>query len=323
VDEARRLDIARNHTATHLLQLALRRVLGEHVQQRGSLVAPDRLRFDFSHLEALNPEELYKVNRIVNDIIRADLPVYDQTLPYSQAIAEGAIALFDEKYGDEVRVVKIGEASISAELCGGTHVRATGEIGFFRISSEGSIGAGLRRIEAASGRGAEEFISDQLDGLHKVAEALETSPAEVPGKVSQMLAELETERRRAASLENELSKGTAVALLEKVEVINGIKVVAAGVASCRMEALREISDRLREKLESAIIVLGALHNNRPIFLAAVTPDLVAKGYNAGQIVNQVAQVAGGKGGGKAHFAQAGGRDKDKLDEAISSVLGII
>jgi len=323
VNEARRLDIARNHTATHLLQLALRQVLGEHVQQRGSLVAPDRLRFDFSHLEALSPEELYKVNRIVNGIIRSNLPVYDQTLPYQEAIAAGAIALFDEKYGDNVRVVKIGEAAISAELCGGTHVRATGEIGYFQIASEGSIGAGLRRIEAATGRGAEEFVSGQLDGLHKVAEALESSPAEVSDKISHLLTELEAERRRAAALENELSKNTAAVLLDRVEVINGVKVVAAGVASYRMEALREISDRLRAQLKSVIIVLGAVHNNRPIFLAAVTPDLVAKGYNAGRIVNQVAQVTGGKGGGKAHFAQAGGRDKDKLDEAIGSVREII
>jgi len=323
VDVERRLDIARNHTATHLLQMALRQVLGEHVQQRGSLVAPDRLRFDFSHLEALTREQVQKVSHLVNDKIRQNLLVYDQTMPYQKAIEDGAIALFGEKYGDEVRVVKIGESAVSAELCGGTHVNATGEIGFFQIISEGSIGAGLRRIEAVTGRGAEEFINRQLRSLHNVAESLESSPAEVQNRVSSLLAELGAERRRALSLENELSKKTAMSLLDKVEMVNGVRVIAARVSPYRLEALREISDQLRAQLKSVVIVLGTIHHNKPIFLAAVTPDLVAKGYNAGQIVNQIARVAGGRGGGKAHFAQAGGRHKDKLDEALRTVKNLI
>jgi len=323
VDKERRWDIARNHTATHLLQMALRQVLGEHVQQRGSLVAPDRLRFDFSHLEALTKEEIEEVNRIVNDKIRQNLKVTDQRMSYRKAIEEGAIALFDEKYGDEVRVVKIGEEVISAELCGGTHVTATGEIGFFQVISEGSIGAGLRRIEAVSGRGAEEFVKAQLVSLHNVAKSLKRSPTEVQSRADDLVAELGRERRRALSLEGELSRRITASLVSQVEMVSGVKVLAARVPPYRLEALREISDQLREKLISVVIVLGTVYENKPLFLAAVTPDLVAKGYHAGKIVNQVAEVAGGRGGGKAQFAQASGRYKDKLDEALKRVKDFI
>jgi alanyl-tRNA synthetase len=323
VDKERRLDIARNHSATHLLQLALRQVLGEHVQQRGSLVAPDRLRFDFSHLEALTQEEIAEVNHIVNDKIRCNLPVYDKKMPYREAIEEGAIALFDEKYGDEVRVVKIGDEVISAELCGGTHVAATGEIGFFQIVSEGSIGSGLRRIEAVTGQGAEEFIRTQSVSLHNVAEALKASPAEVQSRISDLVNELDRERRRALNLERELAKRITASLISQVEEVNGVRVLSARVPPYRLETLREISDQIREQLKSVVIVLGTAYEDRPLFLAAVTPDLVAQGYHAGKIVNKVAEVAGGRGGGKAQFAQAGGRNSDKLDVALGRVKGII
>jgi alanyl-tRNA synthetase len=323
VNSERRRDIARNHTATHLLQMALRQVLGERVKQRGSLVAPDRLRFDFSHQKALTKEEIEEVSRIVNDKIRQNLKVKDQKMPYRKAIAEGAIALFDEKYGDEIRVVKIGEEVISAELCGGTHVTATGEIGFFRVISEGSIGAGLRRIEAVSGRGAEEFVKAQLDSLHNVAKSLKASPTEVQSRADDLIAELGRERRRALSLEGELSKRITASLVSQVEMVSGVKVLAARVPLYRLEALREISDQLRDQLRSVVIVLGTIYENRPLFLAAVTPDLVAKGYHAGKIVNQVAEVVGGRGGGRAQFAQASGRYKDKLDEALKRVKDFI
>ncbi len=323
VDKERRRDIARNHTATHLLQMALRQVLGERVEQRGSLVAPDRLRFDFSHLKALNKEEIEEVSRIVNNKIRQNLKVKDQKMQYRKAIDEGAIALFDEKYGDEVRVVKIGEEVISAELCGGTHVTATGEIGFFQIISEGSIGAGLRRIEAVSGRGAEEFVKAQLASLHNVAKSLKASPTEVQSRTDDLIAELGRERRRALSLEGELSKRITASLVSQVEMFSGVKVLAARVLPYRLEALREISDQLRDQLGSVVIVLGTIYEDRPLFLAAVTSDLVAKGYHAGKIVNQVAEVAGGRGGGKAQFAQASGRYKDKLDEALKRVKDFI
>ncbi|TET16479.1 MAG: hypothetical protein E3J75_05295, partial [Dehalococcoidia bacterium] len=323
VDGERRLDIARNHTATHLLQLALRQVLGEHVEQRGSLVAPDRLRFDFSHLTAMTKKELQETQHIVNAKIRQNLRVYGEEIPYKKAIEEGAIALFDEKYGDVVRAVKIGEPFISAELCGGTHVASTGEIGFFHIISETSIGAGLRRIEAVTGRGAEEFIDTQFSILHNVTESLGASPDDVQDKVSSLVTELNKERRRVLALERELSKKIATSLLAQTEVINGVKVLSAKVPSSRLEALREMSDLLREQLKSVVVVLGTIYDNKPVFLAAVTPDLVARGYNAGEIVKQVARVTGGSGGGKAQFAQAGGKYKGKLDEALRLVKSLI
>jgi len=323
VDMERRLDIARNHTATHLLHFALRRVLGEHVQQRGSLVVPDRLRFDFSHLNAMMPEELQEVSRIVNGEIRHNLRVYDQEMPYKKALEAGAIALFGEKYGDVVRVLKIGEPAISIELCGGTHVASTGEIGFLHIISESSIGAGLRRIEAVTGRGAEALMEQQVASLHNVAQTLGTSPDEIGDKVASLVDELGKERQRALTLERELSKEIVASLLAQAKEIKGVKVLAARVPSSRLEALREMGDLLREKLKSVVIVLGTVYNGKPFFLAAITPDLVAKGYNAGDIVKRVAEVTGGGGGGKAQFAQAGGKDKRKLDQALRLVETLI
>ncbi len=323
VDMERRLDIARNHTATHLLQSALRQVLGEHVQQRGSLVAPDRLRFDFSHLIAMTAEEIQGVQRIVNEKIRQNLKVYDEELPYKKAIDEGAIALFDEKYGDVVRVMKIGEPVVSAELCGGTHVASTGEIGYFHIISESSIGAGLRRIEAVTGRGAEEFIDQRLSELQKTAEYLDAELDTVGDKARELSSELKEERKRALALERELARNEADSLLGQAGVINGVTVLVARVRSARLEVLREMADLIRDKLGSAVVVLGTIYENKPVFLAAVTPDLTAKGYNAGEIVKRVAGVAGGGGGGKAGLAQAGGKYKEKLDEALKLVKTLI
>ena len=323
VDKERRLDIARNHTATHLLQSALRQVLGEQVQQRGSLVAPDRLRFDFSHLTAVTEKELQEVNHIVNDKIRRDLKVYDEEIPYKKAIEEGAIALFDEKYGDVVRVMKIGKPFVSAELCGGTHVASTEEIGFFHIIDESSIGAGLRRIEAVTGRGAEAFIDKRFSSLDKIAQLLGTSLDGAQDKVSSLITELDKERKQRLAVERELSKKTAESLLAQADVVKGVTVLAAKVPSVQPQALREMSDLLREKLKSAVVVLGTVYEDKPAFLAAVTPDLVAKGYDAGKIIKQVAKVAGGSGGGKARLAQAGGKDKAKLDEALRLVKDLI
>jgi len=309
VNRERRLDIARNHTATHLLQFALRRVLGEHVQQRGSLVAPDRLRFDFSHLTAMTKEEIGEVQRIVNEKVRQNLLVYDQNIPYKQAIESGAIALFDEKYGDMVRVLKIGSPAISIELCGGSHVAATGEIGFFQILTESSIGGGLRRIEAVTGRRAEEVIKQKIDSLSDEAAGI--------------LAELEKESKRVQTLERELARRQAESLLDRVEVVDGVKVLAAGVPSSSPQVLREMSDVIRDKLKSAVVVLGTIYEGKPAFVAAVTTDLVKKGYHAGEIVKRVAKVAGGGGGGRASLAQGGGKDKDKLDEALRLVRSLI
>ncbi|HAS05115.1 MAG TPA: alanine--tRNA ligase, partial [Dehalococcoidia bacterium] len=309
VDIERRLDIARNHTATHLLQYALRKVLGEHVQQRGSLVTPGRLRFDFSHMSAMTEEEIEKVQTIVNYEIRRNHSVCPVTMPYKQAVKEGAIALFDEKYGDQVRVLKIGEPQISAELCGGTHVSATGEIGYFQIISESSIGGGIRRIEAVSGRGAEQAIKDNIINLNKEILAVQT--------------ELDKERKQIQLLQRGKTKQEAESLLEKVETANGVKLLTSRIETVDNDMMRDMADILRSKLGSGIVVLGAVMDDKPSFIVAVTPDLVKKGYHAGKLVKHISSVAGGGGGGKPDMAQGGGKDIDKLEEAINSVKGIL
>jgi alanyl-tRNA synthetase len=323
VDTERRHDIARNHTATHLLQSALRQVLGEHIQQRGSLVAPERLRFDFSHLTAMTPEEIRAVQRIVNDKIRRNLRVYDEETDYKKAVAAGAIALFDEKYGDTVRVMHIGEPAVSAELCGGTHVAFTGEIGYFHIISEGSIGAGLRRIEAVTGRAAEELIEQRVSIIEGIAKSLEASTEDVVDKISGLINELGREKKLNRSLLQEMANEEAKSLLKRVEIVSGINLLVSTVRLSNLERMREMSDFIREKLKSVIVVLGGIFADKPFFIAAVTPDLVQKGYNAGNIVKKVSQVTGGGGGGRADFAQGSGKYADKLEEALRLVKDLI
>ncbi|MEW6033795.1 MAG: alanine--tRNA ligase [Chloroflexota bacterium] len=325
VDAERRADIMRNHTATHLLQAALRQVLGEHVQQRGSLVSPERLRFDFSHLRALEADEVERIQRLVNESIRRNLPVVGRVVQYQQAINEGAIALFDEKYGDTVRMVQVGEppARLSAELCGGTHVSATGNIGLLLITSEGSIGAGLRRIEAVTGRGAEGLAGSYMSSLQGLAEQLRSTPEEVPQKLAALQAELDAERKHSAQLERELSRRVAESLVGQATPVNGVTVLAARVSASTMAGLREMGDVLREKLGSAVIALGTVVDGRPQFLVMVTPDLVGRGLHAGKIALKVAQVTGGGGGGKPEMAQAGGKDRNKMAEALALVPGLV
>jgi len=323
VDVKRRLDIARNHTATHLLQFALRQVLGEHVRQRGSLIMAERFSFDFSHLVGMTEQEEREVQHIVNERIRQNLSVYDEELPYKEAIDAGAIALFDEKYGDVVRVMKIGKPPISTELCGGTHVSSTGEIGLFHIMGEHSIGAGLRRIEAVTGRAAEALIERQLSGLKNMASKLATKEEYLLDKVDSLVAELDRERKRTLALERALAKKEAESLLNQAEVVDGVTLLVARVSPSRLEILREMADLLRDKLKSAVIVLGTVYENKPLFLATVTPDLIARGYNAGEIVKRVAEVTGGGGGGNARLGQAGGKDKGKLDKALQLVKSLI
>jgi len=323
VDIERRLDTARNHTATHLLHLALRQVLGSHVYQRGSLVSPEGLRFDFSQLVALSKEQRTQIQRLVNEKVRQNLPVKYRVVPYQQAIAEGAIALFTEKYGEMVRVIEVGTPPISAELCGGTHVQSTGEIGFFIIVSESSIGTGLRRIEAVTGRKAEELFERYAEALESTAEALKGLPLELPGRAEAVLAELAAERKRTATLEKELSRLLAGDLLSKAEQVGGITVVAARVPAASFQTLREMGDFLKTRLKSAVIVLGTVSDGRPGFVAMVTPDLVNQGLHAGNIVAKVAAVTGGGGGGKPGMAQAGGKDASKLDEALGLVKKLV
>jgi len=314
VDVPRRLDIARNHTATHLLQAALRAVLGGHVRQSGSLVAPERLRFDFTHLGSISKEQLAEIQHIVNEKIRQNLPVATETMAYTEAVSQGAIALFEEKYGEKVRVLKIGDPPFSMEVCGGTHVKSTGEIGLFYITTEGSIGGGMRRIEAVTGRGAERFLEQRLSTLETMAQELQTSPEEAQGKLSATLVELDKERKRALALERKLATKEAEDL--PVKTIEGIKLVSGKVSVESPEAMRAMGDRLKERLGSGVIVLGAIYNGRPNFMAMVTPDLVAKGFHAGEMVKQIAMATGGGGGGRAELGQGSGKDVTKLDEAL-------
>jgi alanyl-tRNA synthetase len=323
VDLARRFDIARNHTATHLLQAALRQVLGSHVQQRGSQVHPDGFRFDFSHLAAISRKQLGEIQHIVNERVRENLSVRSKVVTYKQAIQEGATALFEEKYGETVRVLEIGDPPMSAELCGGTHVKSTGEIGLFIITGESSIGTGLCRIEAITGRKAEEFVRDSLSTVATVAGELRSSHSEIAEKVKALVTELAAERKRSASLERELSRYTVESLLGKAEKVNGITVLSAKVPSTSFETLREMGDLLKDRLKSAVIVLGTVCDGKPGFVSMVTPDLVNKGLHAGDIVKQVAGVTGGSGGGKENMAQAGGKDKSKLDEALELVKRLV
>jgi alanyl-tRNA synthetase len=318
VDAARRRDIMRNHTATHLLHAALRRVLGSHVRQAGSLVAPDRLRFDFTHMEAIKPEELAEIQRIVNEKIRADLPVTTRLSSFDEAMKEGVLAFFDEKYGDQVRVVETKEDGerFSGELCGGTHCSATGQIGLFLIVGESSIGAGMRRIEAITGRGAEAYVQEQLAALDDVSRRLGATPADLESKAASLLSELEGERKRVQALEREQAARNAKDLPSKAEKVGDIPVLAERVDAPSQDALRHMGDVLRQRLGSAVIVLGTVLNGRPAFMAMVTPDLVKRGLDASHILKRVASAAGGGGGGRPEMAQGGGTDASKLDEAI-------
>ena len=325
VDEARRLDIMRNHTATHLLHAALRQVLGSHVRQAGSLVTLDRLRFDFTHMEAVKPEELAEIQRIVNEKIRADLPVTTRVSSFDDAMKEGVLAFFDEKYGDQVRVVETKENGerFSGELCGGTHCSATGQIGLLLITGESSIGAGMRRIEAVTGRGAEAYIQGQLAALEGTSRRLGAAPAQLETKAASLLSELDSERKRVQALERALAAPAAEAIVSKAATVDDIPLLAARVDAPSQDSLLHMGDVLRQRLGSAVIVLGTVLNGRPAFMAMVTPDLVKRGLHAGDILKHVASAAGGGGGGRPEMAQGGGTDASKLDEALALVEPLV
>ena len=323
VDEERRRDIARNHTATHLLQAALRQVLGEHIRQSGSLVAPDYFRFDFTHQKALTKDELTKVQHIVNDYIRRNYKVMAMTMRYKEAIDIGALAFFDEKYADEVRVMQVGKPSISTELCGGTHVSATGEIGLMCITAESSIGAGVRRIEAVTGRGAERYIEDKQTLIDEIAEALKAKPADVISRISALQKEIETTRKKASSAEHQSLKSDAASLADKITEVNGVRVLVARVAALDMDALRRMGDLIKEQAGSVLLVLAAEFNDQANFIAMATPDLVAKGLNAGHIIKHITQAIDGRGGGRAETGQGGSKDAARIDEALKMVRELV
>jgi alanyl-tRNA synthetase len=319
VDHALRQATRLNHSATHLLHAALRRVLGPHVTQKGSLVAPDRLRFDFSHYSAVTPEELREIERLVNVEIRANASAETRLMKFDEAVAAGAMALFGEKYEDEVRVLSIG--GFSTELCGGTHVSRAGDIGLFKILSEGGVAAGVRRIEAVTGEAAYDFVAETEHRLRDVAGLVRGSREDVEEKVRQLIERSRRLEKEVAQLKDKLASGTGRDLAAGAETIAGLKVVATSVEGADAAALRNAVDQLKSQLGSAVIVLGSAGaDGKVTLIAGVTADATGR-VKAGDVVNFVAQQVGGRGGGRADLAQAGGTDAAKLPGALAAVTG--
>jgi len=291
-------------------------VLGHHVQQKGSLVDAQRTRFDFSHNEPMTAEQLREVERLVNDEIRHNHEVSARIMKHDEAIKAGAMALFGEKYGDEVRVIGMGE--FSTELCGGTHVKRTGDIGFFKIVGETGIAAGVRRIEAVTGPGALEWVQAQEAKLVEAAQALRTSPQEVSAKIGQIMDNVRSLEKELSRLKSKLASSQGDELADRAVDVKGIKVLAASLEGADAKGLREAMDKLKDKLKSAAVVLAAANDGKVSLIAGVTADLTSK-LKAGELVNHVAQQVGGKGGGRADMAQAGGTDASKLPQALESV----
>ena len=316
VDAPRRADTARNHTATHLLHAALRGLLGDHVQQSGSLVAPDHLRFDFAHPEALTRRDVAEVERRVNAHVQANFTTEVRRLETSEAVAAGALALFGEKYGETVRMLSID--GVSKELCGGTHVAATGAIGLFVIQSESSIGAGLRRIEALTGPAAIRHVQEQNALLLDLSTTLETPPQELATRAAGLKEEAAEQRRQITRLERGQAGQQVAQLIAAAEDVDGATLVVGTVDAPNVETFRELGDRVKDRLGgSGVVLLGALLNDRPQFIIMTTKGLSKeRGVHAGNLVRAVGKAAGGGGGGGPETAQAGGRDPAKLDEAL-------
>jgi alanyl-tRNA synthetase len=324
VDPIRRAQLRAHHSATHLLHEALRRHLGKHVTQKGSLVAPDRLRFDISHTKAISAEELRAVEDEVNERIRLNSAVETRLMTPEEAIAAGAMALFGEKYGDEVRVVAMGhdDAKYSVELCGGTHVARTGDIGVFKLRGESAVGAGVRRVEALTGEGALDAVRRRERELKQIADLLHGTEDDAAAKIEKLLATQKDLERRLAESQAKLVSGASRDLLDGVREINGVKVLATQVEQVDAKVLRELADKLRDRMQSGVVVLGGSDGEKVMLLAAVTKDLV-KRINAGDIIKQIAPIVGGGGGGRPDFAQAGGKDPSKLAQALERVYALI
>jgi alanyl-tRNA synthetase len=321
VDVQRRRDIMRNHTATHLLHAELRRVLGEHARQAGSLVAPNRLRFDFNHPDAVTPEQLQEIQDGVNRDILGDYRLKISYKSQHEAIAEGAMALFGEKYGETVRTITIGgDEPFSYELCGGTHVSETGDIGVCLITNESSVSAGVRRIEAVTGRKAYELIKNRFELLNRSAGKLDTNPELLPDKLSGMLEELNNSRKQISALQQAQISIEFGQKILRTKLIKDIHVLSAKLGEADGEALRQMVDRFRQQFPTTgVIVLGSVKDGRPLVVASVTEDLIARGMTAVDLVKFVAAPIGGGGGGKPSLAQAGGKDASKLEEALAGV----
>ena len=323
IDTERRWDIMRNHTATHLLHAELRGQLGEHVRQRGSLVAPDRLRFDFSHPQPVSAEQLSAIEQAANQAVLANNAVKDRWTGFDRAVAEGALAFFEEKYGDTVRVISIGDGddAFSQELCGGTHVGTTGEIGPLLITSEGSSAAGVRRIEALTGRAAQTLLAERLAALNAVAASLRVQPEQTVEAVQRLQEQHRQLERQLEQTRAKLSRQQSETLLSHAVRLNGLSVLAEQVEANDVDALRQMTDWFRDKLGSSVVVLGSVINEKPMLVAAATDDAIEKGIHAGNLVRDAAKIVGGGGGGRPNMAQAGGRHADKLPEALGQVAG--
>lgn len=321
LDRTRRLDTARNHSATHLLQKALRTVLGGHVEQAGSQVDDNRLRFDFTHFQSLTPEEIGSIERLVNEQIFNPTEIEVINTSISEARQMGAMALFGEKYGSEVRVVKMGDFSM--ELCGGTHLNNTAEIGLFKITSETGVAAGVRRIEGITGRGVFEMLNQLESKVSNIASVLKTSVADSDTKVEQLFTDHKKLQKDFDELKKKMASGSIDELISSKQEINGFNVISARLDQVDIDVLKDLGDRLKDRLENAVVVLGSLVEDKVIFLVMAGQDAVSKGAHAGNIIKEVAKIAGGGGGGKPNMAQAGGKDPSKLDEALKETFKLI
>jgi alanyl-tRNA synthetase len=317
VDAEKRARTVRNHSSTHLMHKALREVLGDHVQQKGSLVNADRTRFDFAHNAPMSEEQIAKVEAIVNAEILANAATQARVMPIEEAQKSGAVMLFGEKYGDEVRVLDIGS---SREFCGGTHVQRTGDIGLFKIVGESGVAAGVRRVEAITGDNALAYLQSLEGTVHQLAGALKAAPNEVPARLSQVLDQVRALEKELAALKGKLASSQGDELLAGAIDVNGIKVLAAMLDGADAKALRDTMDKLKDKLKTAAIVLAAVDGDKVQIAAGVTSDSISK-IKAGELVNFVAQQVGGKGGGKPDMAMAGGTEPAKLAAALASVKG--
>jgi len=314
IDVENRLATARNHTATHLLHKALKEVLGDHVNQAGSLVTPERLRFDFTHFSAIEPEQLEMIEEKVNRKILENLPVNTEIMQVEEAKKSGAMALFGEKYKDTVRVVSVG--TYSKELCGGTHLKYTGQAGLIRIVGESSISAGVRRIEALTGFNAISYFKNREDMLKKAADAAKSSPEELSHKIENLSDEVKQLKKEIEQLGSKLLKGSLDSIIAEAQDVNGLKVVAAKMGDMDMNALRSASDSIRDRIGSGVVILASVRDQKVNLIVSATPDAVSRGVHSGQIIKEAAAACGGGGGGRPDMAQAGGKNPEGIDEAL-------